>query len=122
MSQAASAEEPARSAETSETTQRVGLVHGGFEAAQSAWWRNLDVGARAAGAFQAQNVQFAGQLLDLNLQAARSFATPTGGDRAATAFEFGASALEICFGYLGRSAALAQRTVALPWTEPEVKP
>ena len=89
----------------------------GYDPVRSAWRRNLEAGEVAARAFHAENADFAGRLLDLNLQAARSF----GGEPAARAglaapFAFGASALELYLGYLGRSAALAQQAIVLPWT------
>jgi hypothetical protein len=87
----------------------LGAVHG-------AWRRNLQAGEVAARAFHAENADFAGRLLDLNLQAARSFGRPpAAGDPLAAPFAFGASAVELYFGYLGRSAALAQQAIVLPW-------
>ena len=83
----------------------------------SAWRRNFEVGADAARAFQAESAHFAGKLLDLNLQAARALGAPSADDRLAAPFALGASAVELCFGYLGRSAALAQQAVILPWKE-----
>jgi len=91
----------------------------GFETVRGAWRRNLEAGEVAARAFHAENADFAGRLLDLNLQAARSFGRPpAASDPLAAPFAFGASALELYFGYLGRSAALAQQAIVLPWTCP----
>ena len=47
----------------------------------SAWRRNFEAGADAARAFQAESAQFAGKLLDLNLQAARALGAPLADDR-----------------------------------------
>lgn len=87
-------------------------------AAESAWRRNLQASELAARAFHAENADFAGRLLDLNLQAARSFGRPAASDPLAAPFEFGASALELYLGYLGRSTTLAQKAIVLPWTQP----
>jgi len=85
----------------------------------SAWRRNLEAGTRAARAFHAENAQFAEKLLDLNLQAARALgaAASSDGHRLGAPFALGASAVELYFNYLGRSTALAQQAIILPWTE-----
>jgi hypothetical protein len=83
----------------------------------SAWRRNLEAGAHAARALHAENAHFAERLFDLNLQAARAFSATSADDRLAAPFALGASAVELCFGYLGRSAVLARQAVILPWTE-----
>lgn len=89
----------------------------GFDTVGGAWRRNLEAGEVAARAFHAENADFAGRLLDLNLQAARSFGKPpAASDPLGAPFALGASALELYFGYLGRSAALAQQAIVLPWT------
>lgn len=91
----------------------------GLDTVPGAWRRNLEAGEVAARAFHAENADFAGRLLDLNLEAARSFGRPpAASDPLAAPFAFGASALELYFGYLGRSTALAQQAIVLPWTQP----
>lgn len=85
----------------------------------SAWRRNLKAGTDAARAFQAENAHFAERLFDLNLQAARALGAPSAEHRLSAPFALGASAVELYFGYLGRSAALAQRAIILPWKEAE---
>lgn len=87
-----------------------------FETVESAWRRNLQAGAQATRALQAENTQFARRLLDLNLRAARAFGAPPGcGDHLATPFQLGACAVELYFEYLGRTAALARHAIARPW-------
>ena len=84
-----------------------------------AWRRNLEAGEVAARAFHAENADFAGRLLDLNFKAARTFGQPpAASDPLAAPFAFGASALDLYLGYLGRSAALGQQAIVLPWTRP----
>lgn len=97
----------------SETTT---TADAGLEA-MSTWRRNMKVGTDAARAFQAENAHFAQRLIDLNLQAVRALGAPSADDRLAAPFALGASAVELCFGYLGRSAALAQQAMILPWKE-----
>lgn len=94
------------------------------DAMRNTWRRNLEAGEVAARAFHAENAAFAGRLLDLNLEAARSFGRrPAVSDPFAAPFAFGASALELYLGYLGRSTALAQQAIVLPWTtQPAKKP
>lgn len=98
-------------------TQTTTAQDAGFEVV-SAWRRNLQVGAETARAFQAESAHFAEKLFDLNLQAARAIRTAGASDaQLATPFALGASAVELYFGYLGRSAALAQQAIILPWKE-----
>lgn len=90
----------------------------GLDTVRGAWRRNLEAGEVAARALHAENADFAGRLLDLNLEAARSFGRPPQvSDPLAAPFTFGASALELYFGYLGRSTALAQQALVLSWTQ-----
>ena len=92
-------------------------AQGMLESMQAAWKRNLQASAEAAQAFQQQNAEFASRLLDLNLRAARDLSqSQPAGERLAKPFELGASALELYLGYLGKSAALAQQAIVLPWT------
>jgi hypothetical protein len=117
MSRAATAEDgaPQPSPAAAATTRAEPRA---FAAPHDAWRRNLEAGAATARAFQAQNADFAGRLLELNLQAARAFGAAAAGDAGyKKPFELGASAVELCFGYLGRSAALAQQAVILPWSD-----
>lgn len=88
----------------------------GFEIV-SAWRRSLQAGTDAARAFQAESAHFAERLFDLNLQAARTLRASSADDRLAAPFALGASAVELYFGYLGRSAALAQQAIILPWKD-----
>lgn len=88
-----------------------------FETVQDAWRRSLQAGAEAARAFQAENANFAGRLLDLNLQAVDALRQASPSSARATPFDLGASAVELYLGYLGRSAALARHAIILPWTE-----
>ncbi|HKR90229.1 MAG TPA: hypothetical protein VJS38_18835 [Phenylobacterium sp.] len=100
-------------------TQTTTAQDAGYEVV-NAWRRNFQVGADAARALRAESAHFAEKLLDLNLQAARAIGTAGASDaRLATPFALGASAVELCFGYLGRSAALAQQAIILPWKEPK---
>ncbi|CAN7459365.1 hypothetical protein LJR219_003039 [Phenylobacterium sp. LjRoot219] len=91
------------------------------DAVETAWRRNLQAGEVAARAFHAETADFAGRLLDLNLEAARSFGRPATNDPMAAPFAFSASALELYLGYLGRSTALAQKAIVLPWTHPRAR-
>ena len=74
---------------------------------EAAWRRGLKVQGEAVRAFRDNNADFASRLMDLNLEAARQ----------ARPLEFGAAALELYFGYLGRSAALAQQAIVMPWLD-----
>ncbi len=89
-----------------------------FAGVEDAWRRNFETGAQAVRALQAHNADFAGQLLELNLQAAQAFGAAAAGDASGVKpYEIGVSAVELCFGYLGRSAALAQQAIMLPWAD-----
>jgi hypothetical protein len=87
-------------------------------AMQALWQRNLVASAEAVRTLQQQNADFAGQLIELQMQAARCFTTAEPlENRFSKPFELGASALQLYIGYLGQSAALAQK--ALPWAAPK---
>lgn len=101
MSEAASAERSTAAKHTANDIQEQQSA----VAVQRVWRRNLQTGAETARAIQTENAQFAGRLLGL---ASTPFAGP---------MEFGASAMELYFGYLGRCAALSQQAIVLPWRE-----
>jgi hypothetical protein len=107
---------------TDKTTEHAAAEPRAFAVVQDAWRRNLEAGAQTARALQAQNADFATRLFDLNLQAARSFGEAAAGkDGYSKSLELGASAVELCFDYLGRSATLAQQAIMLPWTQGKVR-
>jgi hypothetical protein len=113
MNQTAFAVEP--DARATDATKVDAAPFTGFD---STWRRNLEAGARTARAFQEQNADFASRLLDLNLEAARAFGQAAAAvPPYARPFELGASAVELCLGYLGRQTALAQHALVLPWTQ-----
>jgi hypothetical protein len=83
---------------------------------ESAWKRNLTAGAEALRAIQHHNAEFTGRMIDLQLQAARSFSADEPWEaRVRKPLELGASAIELYMGYLGQSFAIAQKAIVLPW-------
>jgi hypothetical protein len=80
--------------------------------------RSLKARADAFRALQSENIDFASRVLDLQLTALRAFSTTEPiEEQVGKPVEIGASAVELCLGYLGRSAAIVQQAAAAPWTD-----
>jgi hypothetical protein len=92
----------------------------GLDAVQAAWAGSLAAGAETLRAIQAKNADFAGRMMELQLQAVQAFSPGAPLEaRMAKPIELGASALRLWMTYLGDSAALAQKAAATSWAMPK---